>query len=191
MDARDPPGGGGGEDGPSPIAKSLNDVIRFAWMLVAVRWATMAGDQVGELNLRTANAAVLAPASTSVAANVRPTVQVSNATPSFVTFERRLTDCVGRRNAVATFGSSPAVVNAEMLPPTLTFPNARLTGVSAVSVPISNAAVPGPVASPFFSRPTTRPVVRVNGLPAANASVFVPVLMFPLPRSTAPPEPIV
>src|ERR1041384_3662949 len=53
-------------------------------MLVAVRWATMAGDQVGELNLRTANAAVLAPASTSVAGNVRPTVQVSNDTPSFV-----------------------------------------------------------------------------------------------------------
>src|ERR1044072_1710741 len=107
MDPCDPAEGVRYNDVASPIAKSLNDVIRFAWMLVAVRWATMAGDQVGGLNLRTANAAVVAPAATwgagrawawrpasgagsppartSGAGNVRPTVQVSNPTPSFVT----------------------------------------------------------------------------------------------------------
>jgi hypothetical protein len=51
----------------SPIAKSLNEVRRLPWMLVGVREATTTGAHVGELNLRSANALVFAPASTSEA----------------------------------------------------------------------------------------------------------------------------
>src|SRR5689334_5816205 len=160
-------------------------------MLVGVRAATTVGDHVGELNLRIANLLGSAPASTSDAGNVIPTAQVSKLTPSLVTLYQRFTDLVALRFDVPRFGWSPAVVAVLRLPATDTLPNARLSGVSCVSVPISNDALTGPVASPFLSRPTTRPLVRDSGAPAASASVFVPVLMLPPPRSTAPPEPIV
>ena len=92
---------------------------------------------------------------------------------------------------VARFGWSPAEVEAVRLPGALTFPNATLTGVSSVGVPISKRAAAGPVPTGFWSRPTTRPVLRVSVLPAASASVLAPVVRLALSSCSAPPAPIV
>ena len=65
----------------SPTAKSLKEVTPPAWALVGVRAPMVAADQLGASNFLTMNAAGFAPASTSAAGKVRPTVQLSKATP--------------------------------------------------------------------------------------------------------------
>lgn len=140
----------------SPTAKSLNDVMPVACVLVAVRVPVAGADQFGASYFRTTKLLKSAPPSRSPAAKLNTASAVVNVVPEFVSVHWRLTLLLASMPEVAICAWSPPVVVAVSVPAPVTLEKVTLAGVYAVASPTSNVRATGPpMATDFCRLPST------------------------------------